>query len=306
MTASAHDQKDAVLHEDLLRSERCEQRRPRRGVASPRPRIADRSRRRRTAAALPRSSAARGRPARSPPARSRAPAQTAPASRPPASSSAFSATTIIENMAAARYPTAPSSASSRLPLEHVAKQHRGEPDRAEQQPQAAERLERREIRVLDAMKLRQPFGRTGRVGAEVAPAHRRARAATAAACSRRRFDEQAPIALLLGKQRAGSWPVTSAARPERYCRAARPRAAGGCRGPARDHDVVAELLVQHVGHRVRVGNDRDRRRPPRVAVRSSHGFARSSSLEAQRRLKRETPSAEERIRGARMRGFLGS
>ena len=56
------------------------------------------------------------------------------------------------------------------PLEHVAQQHRGEADRAEQQPEAAERLERREVGVLDPVELRQPLGGRHRVGAEVAQA----------------------------------------------------------------------------------------------------------------------------------------
>ena len=45
-----------------------------------------------------------------------------------------------------------------LPLEHIAKQDGGEPERAKQESQSAERLKRREVGVFHSVELRQPFG----------------------------------------------------------------------------------------------------------------------------------------------------
>ena len=65
--------------------------------------------------------------------------------------------------------TAPSSASSRRRLEHVAQQQDcRQPDRAEQQAETAECLEGREIGVLDPVELGQAFGGRRRIGAKVA------------------------------------------------------------------------------------------------------------------------------------------
>ena len=63
------------------------------------------------------------------------------------------------------------------------------------------------------------------------------------------------------------------------------------RPPCVDHDVVAERLVEHVGHRVRVGDDGDGAVVERLASSSSHGFARSASVDGQRRLEREAALA---------------
>ena len=51
-------------------------------------------------------------------------------------------------------------------LEHVPEHHRGEPDRPEQQPEPAQRLERREVGVLDPVKRVEPLDRAHRVDAE--------------------------------------------------------------------------------------------------------------------------------------------
>ena len=61
----------------------------------------------------------------------------------------------------------PEQAELASPLEHVARQDRGQPERPQQQPQRAERLERREIGVLDLVIRGEPRPRVGDVHAEV-------------------------------------------------------------------------------------------------------------------------------------------
>ena len=96
-------------------------------------------------------------------------AQIAPATRPHTSSSALSATTIMKR----RLRLVADGAEQRqlaAPFEHVSQQHRGQADGAEQETQAAERLEGGEVGVLDTVEFRQPIRRPHGVGAEVARA----------------------------------------------------------------------------------------------------------------------------------------
>ena len=53
------------------------------------------------------------------------------------------------------------------PLEHISQDDGTEADDADQQTEAAERLERREVRVLDRVELREPRRRRDGVGADV-------------------------------------------------------------------------------------------------------------------------------------------
>ena len=77
------------------------------------------------------------------------------------------------------------------------------------------------------------------------------------------------------------------------------------RSPCAQHDVVAERLVQHVGHRVRVGDDRDRLVRSRWPNSSSHGFARSASVAASEPGTQKRPASMNRRLTPRMRGLVG-
>ena len=145
-------------------------------------------------------------------------------------------------------------------------------------PEAAERLERRQVGVLDAVELRQALGRPHGVGAEIGQRRRSIASATAATRVGRRVDQQQPIALPARETAAGSSPPTSAARPGRCCRPApRPGAAGSA--GRRDR--------RRCRRRATCGGRRSsssRRRSPGSRHRpcsrssSSHGFARSASV----------------------------
>ena len=155
-------------------------------------------------------------------------AQTAPTASPQPSSSTFSASDDREDVAA---PVADRAEQRQLapPLEHVAQQHGRQPDGAEQQAEPAERLERREVGVLDR------WNSASRSAVDIASAPRSAApcsiaAATCRRAIRRRVDEQEPVALLLRETASGSSRPTSAARPERCCRRAPRRAAAGRAG----------------------------------------------------------------------------
>ena len=71
----------------------------------------------------------------------------------------------------------------------------------------------------------------------------------------------------------------------------------------RDDDVVAERAMQDVGHRVGVGDHRDRPRPAPRAFSSSHGFARSASVDRRASPGRRSVRPRESCRAAR--GFWG-
>ena len=93
-------------------------------------------------------------------------ALSAPAARPHPSRTAFSDRMMAKRCAAAVADGAQQRQLAAA-LEHVAQQDRGEPDGADQQPEPAKRLERREVGVLDGVELRQPLRGGHGVGAEV-------------------------------------------------------------------------------------------------------------------------------------------
>ena len=119
-------------------------------------------------------------------------------------------------------------------------------------------------------------------------------AATAGARAGRRLDEQQPIPLLLGKQRQEvrlrhqQLPLEDAVAQRRH----EPQADLPC--PARDHDVLAEPAVQHVGHRIRVGDDGDDGavRLVGVAIQEQPGVGALGLGRGERVLKREAARRE--------------
>ena len=94
---------------------------------------------------------------------------------PPANSNTFSSITIRAN-SARRNPVARSKASSPRRSNTLRKLHDRQPERAQQKPQAAETLERREVGVLHRHQLGQPP--RGRHGVETKVAECRFRAAS--------------------------------------------------------------------------------------------------------------------------------
>ena len=190
------------------------------------------------------------------------------------------------------------------PLEHVAQQHRRQADRAEQQTETAERLERRQIRVLDAVERREVLAGLERRRRRRRSVPARSPDATSATVGRG-LDQQQLEARLIGKQppevrlRHQQLALEDAVakrghEPQRHRRAA-----------ARDDEVVADAAVQHVGHRVGVGNDRNR------AVRLD-AVEQQPRIRALRRRSRpptpgtrKRPSARKLSRGATIRGLVG-
>ena len=139
---------------------------------------------------------------------------------------------------------------------------------------------------------------TRRSATASAPASLRPRSISCAPPSdrrRRRLDQQQLDSPPDRETAGGSWPPTSAARSGRCCRAARPtnRSVTGA-PPLRDDEVVADAAVQHVGHRVGVGDDRDGAiRLDAIEQQPRVGALRHRSRP--RRLKRETAFGEEAV-----------
>ena len=271
--------------------------------ASRRPTIAARPRTPQSAAARRRPSAAAGRRARAtagamPRARRRA-----PTARPQPSSSAFSASDDREEVAAA---VADGAEQRQLapPLEHVAQQHRREPDRAEQQPEAAERLERREVGVLDAWNSASR-STVGTASAPRSPAALLDRGGDRGRPLGRRLDQQEPVALLLGKQRAGSCASDISSSPWKMLSAQRGDEAQPDRPAAAvDDDVVAERSCA-----ARRSSSWRRRSTGTDAVAasarssSSHGLARSASVVASEPWNAKRPASMNAGATPRMRGL---
>ena len=178
------------------------------------------------------------------------------------------------------------------PLEHVPQQDGGEADRADQQPQPAQRLERRQVGVLDGVELREPLrGRASRRRRDRRPCSRSPRP-TAARLRGGRVDHQerdSPAVRERARMKFASaissspWNTLSASAATSRRRI--------WRVAVRQDDLVAELLVQDVGHRVRVGGNRDdavrqrlRQQPPRVrAIRRRSWRASPGTRSAPRR-----------------------
>ena len=144
------------------------------------------------------------------------------------------------------------------PLQHVAQQHRAEADRAEDEPQPAERLERRQVRVLHLVERIEPRARRDGidtvVGQPVLECGAHARRALG-----RGVDQEEPVAVVTGKQPLELALADQQLTLEHAVGERRHDAqVNGVAALAVEHEVVADRQVQRVRQRRGVGDGRHR------------------------------------------------
>ena len=203
-------------------------------------------------------SAAPARRARRPPGAIATSAHSVPTTRPVTSSRRFSPSTTVNRSSR---PVADGAQERQFaaPLEHVAKHDRREPDRSDQQTQPAERLKRRQIGVLDGVERREPFGRERGIGAQVTGRifDRRARRAPASGRWRRSARKRYPCCS--GKSSMNALVRHEQLSLEDAVRQRRPRSSDARVDRRRGRTISSpNALVQNVGQRVRVRDDRHR------------------------------------------------
>ena len=130
-------------------------------------------------------------------------AASTPAPSPASNSAAFSHITIAARSAAAE-TGGPQQRQFAATLENAPQLHDGQPDRSEQQSQAAEALERRKIRVLNGHERRQKVGRRLGVEAVIVQAGFQSVAHSAGGRLIARVDEEKAIAARAGKYRSSA------------------------------------------------------------------------------------------------------